>query len=103
LDFMGTRVTGQNGSAAAKLALVGAAALLLVLGGCGRKGGLDLPPTANGAEPAYAPPQAAPPGSSPNTAPAFNPLGPLDQSATDEKPTAPRGAKRRIILDPILD
>lgn len=76
--------------------MMGAAALLLALAGCGRKAGLDLPPSAGGAQPSY----------DASTAPAptqFNPLGPLDASPPEQKPTAPRGPNKRIILDPILD
>jgi predicted small lipoprotein YifL len=80
------------------LALLGAVALLLALGGCGRKGGLDLPPVASGSQPAYAAPASAP------VAPQLSPLGSsFDPSVPDEKPTAAPGVKKRIILDPILD
>ncbi len=50
-DFGDTGVTGNYRSAAARLALLGAAALLIALGGCGRKAGLDLPPTASAPPP----------------------------------------------------
>ena len=89
-------VTGKNRSAAAKLALLGAAALLLALGGCGRKTGLDLPPTAS-----VPPPQAGATAQAPR--PATNPLGLLDPTPPDEQPQAAPGKKKRIILDPILD
>jgi predicted small lipoprotein YifL len=89
-------VTGLNRSVAARLALLGAAVLLIALGGCGRKAGLDLPPTA-----------AAPPQQQGATAQAqgspLNPLGLLDTTPQDEQPSAAKGRKKRIILDPILD
>jgi predicted small lipoprotein YifL len=88
-------VTGRYRSAAAKLALLGAAALLIALGGCGRKAGLDPPPTA------AAPPGASNTAQAPNSA--VNPLGLLDPNQPDEGPTATPGRKKRIILDPILD
>jgi len=80
--------------------MLGAAALVLALGGCGRKSGLDLPPSAKTPTPAYQNDTTATP------APAegqFNPLGPLDVAPQEQKPTAPRGPNKRIILDPILD
>jgi predicted small lipoprotein YifL len=89
-------VTGFNHSAAAKLALLGAAALLIALGGCGRKSGLDLPPTVS-----VPPPQAGATAQAPR--PPTNPLGLLDPTAHDEQPQAAPGQKKRIILDPILD
>lgn len=72
-------------------------AAVLALGGCGRKGMLDLPPNT--------PPQAAaaaqadadhePAASKPSV---FNPY-----YGTDAAPAAPRGAKRGFILDPLLN
>ena len=66
----------------------------LALGGCGRKSGLDLPPSA--AAPA-APvtdteaERAAQPG-------VFN-----STYGTEAGPTAPRGGKKKFVLDPLLD
>jgi predicted small lipoprotein YifL len=65
----------------------------LALGGCGRKGGLDLPPNApqvSGASDTEAE-SAAQPG-------IFNPTG-----RTESGPTAPKGSKKKFILDPLLD
>jgi predicted small lipoprotein YifL len=95
-NFGDLGVTGNNRSAAAKLALLGAAALLIALGGCGRKAGLDLPPTASAP-----PPQPGTTAQAPR--PATNPLGLLDPNPQDEQPQAAPGRKKRIILDPILD
>jgi predicted small lipoprotein YifL len=66
---------------------------LLALGGCGRKGALDLPPT--GAAPtATSDTAVAPAGNSP-----FGVFSPPPEA----KPSAAPGQKKRIILDPILD
>ncbi len=68
----------------------------LALAGCGRKGGLDLPPTASsaavaapadtGAEEAGRPPSV------------FNPY-----YGTDAPPAAAKGRKKPFILDPLLN
>ena len=70
---------------------------MLALGGCGRKGALDLPPNA--------PPQAAaaaqadadhePAASKPSV---FNP-----NYGTDAPPAAAKGSKKPFILDPLLN
>jgi predicted small lipoprotein YifL len=70
-------------------------AAVLALGGCGRKGPLDLPPTAQhpvAATPAEA--EAAQP-SQPNL---FNP-----SSGTDAAPATPKGQKKSFVLDPLLN
>jgi predicted small lipoprotein YifL len=64
-------------------ALAFAGAVALALGACGRKSGLDLPPSAAAQQT---------PGS-----PAGTGLGP------DGKPVAAPGQKRRILLDTLLD
>jgi predicted small lipoprotein YifL len=74
-----------------KLTLLGAALLVLALGGCGRKSGLDAPPQA-----------AAQPAGQPGQPPRSNPLGLLEVEQ-DEGPVAPAGQKRRLIIDRILD
>jgi len=75
-------------------AIILLSAAVLALGGCGRKGGLDLPP--NASSQAAAPTdteaeQAARPG-------VFNP-----SYGTDAPPAAPRGRKKAFVLDPLLD
>jgi predicted small lipoprotein YifL len=75
------------------LILVGVAAL--ALGGCGRKGPLDLPPTAAQSSTAGAPvdteaERAAQPG-------VFNPT-----YGSDSGPAASKGSKKSFILDPLL-
>jgi predicted small lipoprotein YifL len=80
-------------------AIILLSAAVLALGGCGRKGPLDLPPTASSAQsPALAPAptdteaeQASRPG-------VFNP-----SYGVDAPPATPRGPKRAFILDPLLN
>src|SRR5215218_11336892 len=69
----------------------------LALGGCGRKGGLDLP---RGASNANASPQATATDSETERAArpgVFNPA-----FGSDGAPEAPRGKKKSFILDPLL-
>jgi len=71
--------------------VLGAAAL--ALGGCGRKGPLDLPPTAQAQAPAASDTdaqRAAEPG-------VFNPT-----YGVDAPPEAPKGRNKSFILDPLL-
>ncbi len=78
-------------------AIVLLSAAVLALGGCGRKGGLDLPPNT--------PPQAAaaaqadadhePAASAPSV---YNPY-----YGSDAPPAATKGTKKPFILDPLLD
>ena len=67
---------------------------VLALGGCGRKGGLDLPPNA--------PPQAALQSDTDSEHAAkpsvFNPT-----YGADAPPAAPKGKKKPFILDPLLN
>jgi predicted small lipoprotein YifL len=91
-------VTFGHGSTAAKIALAGAATLLIALGGCGRKAPLDPPP------------QAAAPQSPVDHAAAAqqstNPLDVLNPFRQDDQPPAAapqQGPKKRIVLDRILD
>ncbi len=64
-----------------------------MLAGCGRKGGLDLPPNApqlSGAPDTEAE-RAAQPGVFSST------------YGSDAAPTAPKGSKKKFVLDPLLD
>ena len=73
-------------------------AAALALGGCGRKGPLDLPPTASSQQPAAA---AAPTDTEADQASkpsVFNP-----SYGADAAPTAGRGPKRSFALDPLLN
>jgi len=65
----------------------------LSLAGCGRKGPLDLPPTASGAPAAAATDTEAENAARPTV---FSP------AYSDTTPAAPRGAKKPFILDPLL-
>ena len=68
---------------------------VLTLGGCGRKGMLDLPPNAAAQSSAAAAPDSeAEAASKPSV---FNPY-----YGTDAPPTAPKGSKKSFILDPLL-
>lgn len=67
----------------------------LALAGCGRKGPLDLPPTASSASTA----NVAPPTDTETEAPSvFNPT-----YGADAAPAATKGRKKPFILDPLLD
>ena len=69
---------------------------VLALGGCGRKGGLDLPP--NGS------PQASAPAVNESEAQTANrPGNALFNSNVDSAPAAAKGSKKPFILDPLLD
>lgn len=82
-----------------KLTIVGLLALTCVLAGCGRKAGLDLPPGASAAQ-AGAKPQEY--DNSVNSAAAGQ--GNVYRAPGDKNaPLAPRGEKKRIFLDAILD
>jgi predicted small lipoprotein YifL len=66
----------------------------LALGGCGRKSGLDLPPSAAAPAAPVTDTEAervAQPG-------VFN-----STYGTEAGPTAPRGGKKKFVLDPLLD
>ena len=66
----------------------------LALGGCGRKAGLDLPPTA-AAPQAQATDTDAERAAQPGV---FN-----STYGSDAGPSAPKGGKKKFVLDPLLD
>ena len=75
---------------------------VLALAGCGRKGPLDLPPTASSAQtPVQAPVQA--PATDTESEQASKPSVFNPSYGADAPPTAPRGTKKPFILDPILN
>ena len=76
----------------ARLGIVAGLAVALMLSACGRKGPLDPPPIA--AAPAAA---SAQPGQAGAEAAGEVSYGP------DGQPIAPRGPRKRIILDTLLD
>ena len=77
-------------------ALILLATATLALAGCGRKGPLDLPP--NASTPALAAAQTETEAQREASKPTL-----FDPSyGADGAPTAPRGAKKSFILDPLL-
>ena len=70
----------------------------LALAGCGRKGPLDLPPTASGASTANIAAPADTETEAQRTPSVFNPT-----YGADAGPAAPQGKKNSFILDPLLD
>lgn len=93
----------SNSAFVSRFAAIGLLVAACALGGCGRKGGLDLPPSAGA--------QAAPGSAQFNENSQYNPAGAATsqgnvfeaQPGVDPLTVAPRGPKKRIILDPILD
>ena len=77
-------------------ALILTGAAVLALGGCGRKGGLDLPPSAS-SQPAAAV-QSDPAADQASKPSVFNP-----SYGADAPPTAGKGPKRPFVLDPLLN
>jgi predicted small lipoprotein YifL len=72
-----------------RMAVLAAAIAAAGLSGCGRKSGLDLPPSA-----AITDPQAAPPGTAPNGQPA---------PAQPGQPAPPPGPPKRFLFDFLLN
>jgi len=72
------------------------AAAALALAGCGRKGGLDLPPTAANASTESAPPADT------QTEAASRPGLFNSTSSADAAPSAAKGKKKPFVLDPLL-
>jgi predicted small lipoprotein YifL len=79
--------------AASRWAVILLGVALLTLGGCGRKGGLDLPPNS--------PPQPA--ATTQSDADNANKAGLFNPSGVDAPPTAPKGTKKPFVLDPLLN
>ncbi len=79
-------------------AIIVLSATALALGGCGRKGPLDLPPTASGA-----PPTAQATGGDTETERASQPSLFNSTYGSDAAPAAPKGTKKSFILDPLLN
>lgn len=71
---------------------------VLALGGCGRKGPLDLPPNASPQAAAAAQADADHVPSTTSRPSVFDP-----SYGTDAPPAAPKGRKKPFILDPLLD
>jgi predicted small lipoprotein YifL len=77
-------------------ALILLSAAVLALGGCGRQGALDLPPSASPEAVAAAQANA-------DHEPAAKPSVFDPSYGSDAAPTAPKGTKRPFILDPLLN
>jgi predicted small lipoprotein YifL len=71
---------------------------VLALGGCGRKGPLDLPPTASSQQQPAAAVHADTEADQASKPSVFNP-----SYGADAAPTAGRGPKRPFVLDPLLN
>ncbi len=76
-------------------AIILLSAAVLALAGCGRKGGLDLPPTASSAAVAAPADSDAEEAARPSV---FNPY-----YGTEAMPAATEGRKKAFILDPLLN
>jgi predicted small lipoprotein YifL len=79
--------------ASSRWAVILLSAAVLTLAGCGRKGGLDLPP--NSTTPSAAAAQTNADASKPSV---FDP-----SYGTDAPPAAAKGRKRPFVLDPLLN
>jgi predicted small lipoprotein YifL len=93
-------VNRSNSPGSSGWAIILLCATALALGGCGRKGGLDLPP--NAASPNAAP-QAAAPAADTEAQQAATPSVFNPTYGSDAQPTAPKGRKKAFVLDPLLD
>jgi predicted small lipoprotein YifL len=76
-------------------AIILLSAVVVALAGCGRKGGLDLPPTASSAAVAAPVDTDAEQAGRPSV---FNPY-----YGTDAPPAAAKGRKKPFVLDPLLN
>ncbi len=72
---------------------------MLALGGCGRKGGLDLPPNASSQALSSAESSDVDIEAERAARGTFNP----SSGTSDPSATAPRGRKKSFVLDPLLD
>ena len=93
---IGDHVVNRNYSPTQKWAIIVLSAAVLALGGCGRKGGLDLPPSASSPAVVAAPADTdAEEAGKPSV---FNPY-----YGTDAPPAASKGRKKAFVLDPLLN
>jgi predicted small lipoprotein YifL len=91
-DIAVNRTTSSASSKWAALVLI---AVTLALAGCGRKGGLDLPPNAPVQPTAAAEPE---PDAAANRGTLFDP-----SFGSDRPPAATKGTKKSFVLDPLLN
>ena len=93
---IGDHVVNRNYNPTQKWAIIVLSAAVLALGGCGRKGGLDLPPSASSPAAVAAPADTdADEAGKPSV---FNPY-----YGTDAPPAASKGRKKAFVLDPLLN
>ena len=76
-------------------AIILLSAVVLALAGCGRKGGLDLPPSASSAAVAAPADTDTEEAGKPSV---FNPT-----YGAESGPVAPKGRKKAFVLDPLLN
>jgi predicted small lipoprotein YifL len=90
-------VNSNNSPTASGWTIILLSAAVLALGGCGRKGPLDLPPNT--------PPQAAAAAqAAADHEPAASAPSVFDPSyGANAPPATPKGAKKSFILDPLLN
>jgi predicted small lipoprotein YifL len=88
-------VNRSNSPSSSGWAIILLCATALALAGCGRKGGLDLPPTAA--------PQAAAPATDTEAEQAATPSVFNPSYGSEARPAAPKGRKKAFVLDPLLD
>lgn len=94
-DFV---VTSKFRPASSGWAIIVLSLSAVALAGCGRKGPLDLPPTASSASTANVAAPTDTETEAQKTPSVFNPT-----YGADAGPAAPKGKKRSFILDPLLD
>ena len=85
-------------STSSRWAIILLSAAVLALGGCGRKGGLDLPPNAASAQATAAEQADAEADRSASKPSVFNPTYGMNTG-----PVAPKGRKKPFVLDPLLN
>lgn len=91
-------MTSKFRPAGSRWAIIVLSLTALALAGCGRKGPLDLPPTASGAPTANAAAPTDTETEAQRTPSVFNP-----SYGADAAPAATKGKKKSFILDPLLD
>lgn len=95
-QFKDRHVTSRSNRSFSMPTALALLAVACALAGCGRKAGLDLPP--GGAEPSSVRGQAQAAPAAAAQRDVFDPV-----ATTERAPRAPRGEKKRIPLDAILD
>jgi predicted small lipoprotein YifL len=91
-------VNRSNSPSSSGWAIILLCATALALAGCGRKGGLDLPPNASNVSPPVASPAADTEAEHAAQPSVFNPT-----FGSEAQPAAPKGRRKGFALDPLLD